>query len=156
LLGPLGFRQLAALAAAALLAGCSAALEPEDSARVVRVVDGDTVVLTGLGKTRLIGVDTPEVFGGAECYGREASRFARRVLRPGRRVKVTVGVEPRDRYGRTLAYVFLGRGRTFNEALAAGGYARPLTIRPNDDLAPEIDEAARRARAARRGLWARC
>ena len=123
---------------------------------MVRVVDGDTVVLTGLGKTRLIGVDTPEVYGGTECYGREASRFAKRTLRPGRRVGVTVGVEPRDRYGRTLAYVFLGGDRTFNEALVAGGYARPLTIRPNDDLAPELDAAARSARAARRGLWASC
>ena len=44
---------------------------------MVRVVDGDTVVLTGLGKTRLIGVDTPEVYGGAECFGREASRFVK-------------------------------------------------------------------------------
>ena len=132
------------------------AFEPEGSARVVRVVDGDTVVLTGLGKTRLIGVDTPEVHGGAECYGPEASRFARRTLRPGRRVGVTVGVEPRDRYGRALAYVFLRRDRTFNEDLVAGGYARPLTIRPNDDLAPELEEAARTAAGARRGLWASC
>ncbi len=152
----LGPTRLGQLALVALLAGCSASFEPEGSARVVRVVDGDTVVLTGLGKTRLIGVDTPEVYGGAECYGREASRFAHRVLRPGRRVRVTVGVEPRDRYGRTLAYVFLDGKRTFNEALVAGGYARPLTIRPNDDLAPELDEAARNARAARRGLWATC
>jgi micrococcal nuclease len=123
---------------------------------VERVVDGDTVVLTGVGKTRLIGVDTPEVYGGVECYGREASRFAKRVLRPGRRVRYTVGVERHDRYGRTLAYVFTGGGQTFNETLVERGYARPLTIRPNDELAPEIAEAARRARAARRGLWASC
>ena len=114
------------------------------------------MVLSGYGKTRLIGVDTPEVYGGTECYGHEASRFARRTLRPGRRVGVTVGVEPRDRYGRTLAYVFLGGGRSFNEALAQRGYARPLTIRPNDDLEPEIEAAAQSARADGRGLWASC
>ena len=39
---------------------------------VVRVVDGDTVVLRSAGKSRLIGVDTPEVFGGYECFGHEA------------------------------------------------------------------------------------
>ena len=55
---------------------------------VVRVVDGDTVVLRSAGKSRLIGVDTPEVFGGRECFGREASAFAKRVLRPGLRVRV--------------------------------------------------------------------
>ncbi len=154
---PLGALAAALAGSAAALAGCSATLaEPEGSARVVRVVDGDTVVLSGYGKTRLIGVDTPEVHGGVECFGPEASRFARGALPPGRRVGVTVGVERRDRYGRTLAYVFTGGGRTFNETLAARGYARPLTIRPNDDLAPEIEEAARRARAQRRGLWASC
>ncbi|HEV2724401.1 MAG TPA: hypothetical protein VGV10_07185, partial [Thermoleophilaceae bacterium] len=50
-------------------------------ATVVRVVDGDTVELGGgLGKSRLIGIDTPEVYGGVECYGREASAYAKRQL----------------------------------------------------------------------------
>jgi micrococcal nuclease len=156
LLGPLGLRQLAALAALAL-AGCSAStVEPEATDRVMRVVDGDTVVLSRNGKTRLIGVDTPEVHGRVECFGPEADRFARRALPPGRVVGVTVGLEQRDRYGRTLAYVFTGGERSFNEMLAERGYARPLTIRPNDDLAPEIAAAAKRARTARRGLWATC
>jgi micrococcal nuclease len=143
--------------AAVLLAGCSATtVEPEDTDRVVRVVDGDTVVLSGLGKTRLIGVDTPEVYGRDECFGPEASSFVKRALPPGRRVRVTVGLEPHDRYGRTLAYLFTDGRRSFNVALAERGLARPLTIRPNDDLAPEIKRAAERARAARRGLWASC
>lgn len=124
--------------------------------RVERVVDGDTVVLSGVGHTRLIGVDTPEVYGGVECYGREASRFARRTLRPGRRVGVRIGVERRDRYGRVLAYLFLSERRTFNESLVAGGYARPLTIAPNDELAERFHHLARQARIARRGLWTSC
>jgi endonuclease YncB( thermonuclease family) len=113
-------------------------------------------VLTGLGKTRLIGVDTPEVYGGEECFGPEASSFVKRELPSGRRVRVTVGLEPRDRYGRTLAYLFTDGETSFNVTLAERGLARPLTIRPNDDLAPQIEEAASRARAARRGLWASC
>ncbi len=123
--------------------------------RVERVVDGDTVVLSGLGSTRLIGVDTPEVHGGAECYGREASAFAERALRRGRAVGVRVGVERRDRYGRALAYVYLGDDRTFNETLVASGYARPLTIGPNDELAPRLEDLADRAREKRLGLWGR-
>ena len=145
------------MAISLVLSGCGSgpALGPERSARVLRVVDGDTVVLSGLGKTRLIGVDTPEVYGRHECYGREASRFARRVLARRRRVGVRVGVERRDRYGRVLAYVFLDERRTFNEALVAGGYAKPLRISPNDDLAPALDAAGQSARAARRGVWGR-
>jgi micrococcal nuclease len=117
------------------------------------VVDGDTVMLTRLGSSRLIGVDTPEVYGGAECYGREASAFARRVLRPGTRTHYVKGVDPRDRYGRTLVYLWLEDGRSFNAMLVEGGYATTLTIRPNDRYAPRLGLLAREARRAGRGLW---
>ena len=112
--------------------------------------------LTGIGKVRLIGIDTPEVYGSIECYGRAASAFTDRVLRPGTRVRYRLGLEQRDRYGRALAYVWLPNGRMFNSLLAEDGYARPLTIPPNDRYAGRFVAAARRARAARRGLWGAC
>ncbi len=146
------------LGLAVLVGGCDIAANAppaRNQARVVRVVDGDTVVLTRLHKVRLIGVDTPEVHGGVECYGRAASAFARRVLLRGRRVRYRIGVEPRDRYGRTLAYLWLEDGRMFNELLAERGYAQPLTVPPNVDHAHRFAAAARRARRARRGLWGR-
>jgi micrococcal nuclease len=105
---------------------------------------------------RLIGIDTPEVYGSVECFGRAASAFTDRVLRPGTRVRYRLGVEERDRYGRALGYVWLRDGRFFNRLLAEKGYARPLTIPPNDEYAGGLAAAARRARAARRGLWAAC
>jgi micrococcal nuclease len=151
------------LLAALLLAGCSE-LPGRDTARaggrhaatVQRVVDGDTVRLAGLGSVRLIGIDTPEVYGGrVECFGPEASAFARSVLRPGTRVRYRVGAEPRDRYGRLLAYVWLRDGRLFNAMLAARGYATALTIAPNDDLASRFRAAVSRARAHGRGMWRR-
>ena len=123
------------------------------SARVTHVSDGDTVSLSGIGKVRLVGIDTPEVYGGAECYGAAASRFTERVLRPGTSVRYRLGREPRDRYGRALAYVWLADGTLFNGVLAERGYATPLTIPPNDDYASEFVAAARRARRAARGLW---
>lgn len=119
---------------------------------VTRVVDGDTVILSGVGRSRLIGVDTPEVHGGAECYGREASAFATRLL-AGRRVRYELGTEPRDRYGRALVYLTLGDGALVNELLVTRGYARPLAIAPNVRYAARFRERAREARAARRGLW---
>jgi micrococcal nuclease len=123
---------------------------------VVRVVDGDTVVLRGAGKSRLIGVDTPEVYGGSECFGREASAFAKRVLRPGLRVGVERDVEARDRYGRALVYLRLPDGRSFNELLVAKGYAVPLTIPPNVRHAERFRALARRARRREAGLWSSC
>ncbi len=132
---------------------------PDDSAapgeaRVERVTDGDTLWLSRIGKVRLIGIDTPEVFGGAECYGREASHFAKRMLPPGARVSYVLGREPADRYRRALVYLWLADGRSFNAMLVAAGYAVPLTIPPNDDHAPLFLRLSRQARARSRGLWA--
>lgn len=120
---------------------------------VVRVVDGDTVVLRSAGKSRLIGVDTPEVFGRPGCFGRESSEFAKHTLRPGMPVKVARDAEPRDRYGRSLIYLALPDGRSFNELLVEQGFAVPMTIPPNVRYAGRLRELARRARNNRAGLW---
>ena len=122
--------------------------------RVARVIDGDTVELSRSGRARLIGVDTPEVYGGVECFGREASAFAKRRL-SGRRVRVQVGTEDRDRYGRLLVYLYLD-GRMFNAELVREGYASPLTVPPNVEHAETFVRLARRARAERVGLWRSC
>ena len=123
------------------------------TATVTKNTDGDTLRLSGIGRVRLIGVDTPEVYGGVECYGHEASAFTERVLPPGTRVRYRLGVESRDRYGRALAYLWLRDGRFFNLMLVDRGYAQVLTIPPNVDYADRFRAAQRRAREAERGLW---
>ncbi|HVF78625.1 MAG TPA: thermonuclease family protein [Solirubrobacteraceae bacterium] len=120
---------------------------------VVRVVDGDTVVLRSAGKSRLIGVDTPEVYGTPGCYGGAASAFAKRTLRPGMPVNVERDIEPRDRYRRSLVYLTLPDGRSFNEMLVEDGFAVPLTIAPNVRYAARFRELANRARREHAGLW---
>ena len=170
MLGPIGQRQLAApaLLLALALPGCSDELEdglsqpsqapaPGETVRadVTRHTDGDTFWLSGIGKVRLIGVDTPEVFGERECYGRRASAFVERTVPVGARVRYRLGVEERDRYGRALAYVWLRDGRFLNRLLLARGYAQPLTIPPNVEYEDMFVRAARRAREAARGLWGR-
>lgn len=124
------------------------------AARVLRVVDGDTVVLSQIGKSRLIGIDTPEVYGAVQCYGPQASAYTKRVL-TDRRVRYRAGAEQRDRYGRALVYLWLGDGRFFNAMLAAGGYARVLPIAPNTRYAGRFERDVAGARAAGRGLWSR-
>jgi micrococcal nuclease len=163
LLGPARLRQLAVLLAlvAGPLAGCDELPAGEASppgragATVTKHTDGDTLWLSGIGKVRLIGVDTPEVYGGVECYGRRASAFVERVAPLGSRVRYRLGVEERDRYGRALVYLWLADGRFLNELLAARGYAQPLTVPPNVEFEESFARAAQRARAAGRGLWGR-
>jgi micrococcal nuclease len=150
---------LVIVAAAALLLLLGGRDDPapatDPAARVGRVVDGDTVILAGVGRSRLIGVDTPEVHGVAECYGRKASAYARRLL-TGRRVHYRLGSEQRDRFGRALVYLWLADGRLFNAMLVREGYAQPLTIPPNVEFADRFMALARQARGAGRGLWSAC
>jgi micrococcal nuclease len=119
------------------------------------VTDGDTVVLAGLGDSRLIGVDTPETYSGTECYGPEASDFTTSRL-SGATVYIVRGNERVDQYGRDLVYVWLAGGTFFNAELVKQGYAEPLSIAPNTDYASLFSRLARGARSSDRGLWGRC
>ena len=155
MLGPPRLRQLtsASLALLASLAGCAApAADPAEpgrrtAARVTKHTDGDTLWLSGIGKVRLIGVDTPEVYVQVECFGREASAFVERTVPLGSAVRYRLGLDERDRYGRALAYVWLRDGRFLNRLLVARGYAQPLTVPPNVEYEELFVRAAGRARA---------
>ena len=130
------------------------------TARVVRVVDGDTIVASVDGRdqyVRYIGVDTPETVKPdtpVQCFGPRASEENHRLVE-GRTVRLTFDREPRDDYGRLLAYVHTG-GRFVNAELVRGGYARTLTIAPNTSHAAELQRLATRAATAGRGLWGSC
>ncbi|HYZ92867.1 MAG TPA: thermonuclease family protein [Actinomycetota bacterium] len=140
---------------------------PTPSARaieayVVSVTDGDTIVLSGIDvgnihasggrSSRLIGVDTPEIFGASECYGTESSAFTKRELSRSR-VLVEFDVDRLDQYDRALVYVWHPDGRLFNARLASEGYAQQLTVPPNVRYADLFGRLVREAREASRGLW---
>jgi len=129
-------------------------------APVVRGVDGDTIVVRVDGEeedVRFIGVDTPESVKPdtpVQCYALAASHFTDREVK-GRTVRLVFDRERRDVYGRLLAYVYVG-GRFLNAELVRRGYARTLTIPPNDRFAGLFARLAREASADGRGLWGRC
>jgi micrococcal nuclease len=129
---------------------------------VTSVVDGDTIkvrLTDGIETVRYIGVDTPETVKPGEpvqCFGKAASARNRRLV-GGREVCLRVGAEARDRYGRLLAYVYRSAdGRFVNAELVRDGYARTLTIRPNDEFARRFERLEAAARRARRGMWRVC
>lgn len=128
--------------------------------KVLRVVDGDTIIVRrrrGAERVRYIGIDTPESVKPdtpVQCFGREASDFNRRLVE-GKTVRLEGDREPRDRFGRTLAYVWVGE-RMVNAELLSGGYARTLRIPPNTANAAYFSGLQRVAKRTRRGLWNAC
>ena len=123
-----------------------------------RVVDGDTIIVRGVGRVRLIGVDTPETVHPrrpVECFGKEASAFAQRLLH-AQRVRLEYDQERTDRYGRTLAYVYLSSGTLANAEIIRQGYGHAYTRFPFRYL-DEFRQYEREARQGGRGLWgAKC
>lgn len=139
---------------------------PAGSARVVDLVDGDTVVLEVAGvreSTRLLGIDTPEVHHPTrpvECWGAEASARLASLTPVGQVVRIERDEEARDHYGRMLAYLFVtvadGTEVFVNEVLVREGAAVTLPIDPNDAYRAELAAAEAAARAEQAGLWGAC
>jgi micrococcal nuclease len=127
------------------------------SARVARVIDGDTLVLASGSRVRLVQIDTPEV-GTGECFSRAAARTLAAMLPAGG--SVTLVADPRldrvDRYGRLLRYVFRD-GRNVNLELVRRG-AATVWFYDGDRgrYAAQLLAAGTAARSAHRGLWGAC
>jgi micrococcal nuclease len=126
-------------ATASASASASASSETTDgvsggtTVTVVDVVDGDTFdidqSLQGMDRVRLIGIDTPEVYGGEEPCGQEASVFTTQRLE-GQQVRLEIGEDPEDPYGRLLAYTFV-EDEFFNETIVSEGLAEAVSYPPN-------------------------
>lgn len=126
---------------------------------VTRVVDGDTIEVSpqieGTSDVRLIGVDTPEVFGGVEPCGPEASDFTTEQLE-GQDVTLEFDEDRLDPYDRVLAYVWVPDldGELFNELLVREGLARVFTVEPNVKYEDRFLAAERQAMDEDLGVWA--
>jgi micrococcal nuclease len=144
-----------ALSAAALSPSPAGLAAP--AVAVLRVVDGDTVVVSGGPRVRLVQIDSPEV-GSGECYSRRAAKDLRRLLPAGAPVELRADplLDRVDRYGRLLRYVFRGR-LNVNLALVARGDATVWFFEgARGRYARTLLWAAARARKHDRGLWGAC
>ena len=136
-------------------------LSPEDlpQVQVLRVIDGDTIEVSWRDtkeKVRLIGIDTPESVHPDQNknvpYGKIASEFTKSMLE-GQTVGLEFDVQERDRYGRLLAYVYIG-DIMFNKLLLDEGHASVSTFPPNVRYVSEFTDAQTAARNSGKGQWA--
>ncbi len=132
----------------------------DKSHRVVRVVDGDTIIISKDGqevRVRLIGVDTPETVHPrkkVEFYGREASQFTKNLLQ-GESVWLKYdGTKPTtDKYRRLLAYVHrVPDGLFVNLEIVRQGYGHAYTKYAFNQM-ELFRKYERQARTSGRGLW---
>ncbi len=122
---------------------------------VERVVDGDTIVLVGVGKVRLLGVDTPETKDPrkpVQYFGKEASAFTKKLLE-GKKVRLEGEPNKVDFFKRTLAYVYLEDGTFANQLIIEQGYGHAYTKYPFSRM-EAFRKYERTARENKRGLWA--
>jgi micrococcal nuclease len=137
------------------VAGCSGAAPADayDSICVAqRIVDGDTLVCDDGDRIRLLLIDAPEL--SQRPYGARARSELERLAPRGTRLGVELDVQHLDRYGRTLAYLWLSDGRMVNEELLLAGVALVSVHPPNVRHVQRLRDAAATARANRAGLWA--
>ena len=119
-------------------------------ADVVRVIDGDTIVITGGERIRYIGIDAPEV---NEVFYQEA-KDKNRELVEGKNIRFVVcKYEQRDNYGRLLAWVYTG-DIFVNELLVKEGYAKIFIIPPcGTEKQEEFKNYEKEAKDKGLGLW---
>jgi micrococcal nuclease len=128
---------------------------PPQAARVVQVVDGDTLVLAGGIKVRVLGIDAPEM----EKNGRPADFLAHKAkaalaeLTLNRTVSLSYDRLRYDHYGRLLAYLWLPDHTLVNTELVRRGLARVYFIAPNLRYQDDLLTAQQEAIGAQRGVW---
>ncbi len=159
-------RGLGGLLVLGVLAGCGSAsplpdMEPGERGRVVRVIDGDALVLNTGQIVRLVGLEAPALRPRGrepDSYAVEASRALEDMVM-GREVQLYYPGLTRDRYDRALAHVVTtdaaGPEIWINMALIEQGAARVRLYPDTAARGGELLEAETTARETKQGLWAK-
>ena len=148
------------------------------TAKVVEVIDGDTIKLESGEKVRLIGMDTPELHHPTkpvQCFAKEAMLETKRLVE-GKTVRLEKDVSETDRYGRLLRFVYIPVDATLPSATQSGtlqpsgtqqelflndylvkeGYAHATTFPPDVKYADLFRQSERTAMENNKGLWKNC
>src|SRR5919106_1617363 len=135
----------------------SAHLETDGQARVVSVIDGDTVVLADGREVRLVGMQAPKLPLGRPNFTSwplaDQAKAALAELILGRMVTLKYGGRRLDRHGRLLAHLFDEGGEWIQGLMLENGLARVYTFADNRALASEMLSLEQSAREAGRGIW---
>jgi micrococcal nuclease len=138
-----------------ILASACISLSPDAYRSVRFIYDGDTILLDGGQKVRLLGIDAPEMGHDgqkSELMARAAWKFICGLLKKSR-VRLEYDEEKKDRHGRLLAYVFLENGDMVNAILVRKGLAHVMLKHPNLKYKELLLDCQRKAIKEKLGIW---
>lgn len=146
-----------AVVGALVLAPLSGSSTSLTGATVDHVYDGDTLTLTNGERVRLLQIDSPEL-GSGECYSRAARTALVKLTPAGSRIELETdaSLDKVDRYGRLLRYIHRGPLNVNVQLVKRGAAAPYFYDGERGKYAAELLADARRAKAAKRGLWDAC
>ena len=125
------------------------------------VFDGDTFAIKVEEKEiriRVLGIDTPESVASEESgkenteEGTIASDRAKELLE-GSKVYLEYDKDLYDKYGRTLAYVYLEDGNMFEEMMISEGLAKVVWYEPNTKYTEYFKKLEKQAKTDKVGFW---
>lgn len=132
-------------------------LQDGGAARVVSVVDGDTVILDDGRQVRLVGIQAPKLPLGRPGFEKwplaDEAKSALEDLVLNRRVSLGFGGQHIDRHNRLLAHLFTEDGTWVQGALLTSGFARVYSFPDNRALVRDMLVHERASREADRGIW---
>lgn len=124
------------------------AINKSENVLIAKVIDGDTAVTSKGEKIRYLGINSSEK--GEPFYEEALEKNKSLVL--GKNVRLEFDIQNKDRYGRTLAYLFVGDS-LINVELVKSGFAVSETIQPNVKYQDKILAAERQTRKSCAGIW---
>jgi len=124
-----------------------------ETARVVKVTDGDSIELSTGENIRYIGINSPELESN-ECFAAESAK-ANSDLVLGKTVSLVRDISETDKYGRSLYYVYVG-DIFVNDYLLKNGFAKVMTVPPDVKFEDEFVSSEAYAKANALGLWGKC
>jgi micrococcal nuclease len=122
-------------------------------AKVMRVIDGDTIVIDNGEHIRYIGMNAPEL-SPLECYATNAAEINKELVL-GKTIKLVKDVSETDKYGRPLRFVYVGD--TFiDDYLVKVGAAKIETVSPDVEFKDEFLSSQNYAKENKLGMWGKC
>lgn len=119
-----------------------------------KCTDGDTAHFTKVGKTRFLYIDTPESTNKVEAYGKEASQYTCNRLKKAKKIQLQYDGDKTDKYGRTLAWVWVD-GSLLQKDIIKKGYNKRFYDYGTYSYEDELIKLQKQAQKNRVGYWSK-